>query len=83
MVHINGLLPEYINPMNRVTVAQQSECRPELPDDADDGGDDAPTTLPSGQTPIPQHTGMKYPVRESLTSTWSRTGEPCRHSEAR
>ena len=34
------------------------ECRPEFPDDADDGDgdgddDDVPTTLPSGQSPIP------------------------------
>ena len=33
-----------------------AECRPVFPDDAaadDDGDDNAPTTVPSGQTPIP------------------------------
>ena len=38
--------------------------------DADDGGDGVPTTLPSGQTPGPSRPGTKYPVRgQSLTST--------------
>ena len=38
----------------------------EFPTDADGGGG-MPTTFPSGQTPSPWRTGMKYPVRESLT----------------
>ena len=29
------------------------ECQPEFPDDADDGGDGAPTTMPSGKSPSP------------------------------
>ena len=39
-----------------------------IPSDADDDGGDAPTIFPSGQTPIPFRAGIKYPVRESLTS---------------
>ena len=50
------------------------ECRPEFPDDGDDGDDDdAPTIFQSGLSPIPWRTGMKYPVREYLTSISSGT----------
>ena len=34
----------------------------------DDYGGDAPTIFPSGKSPIPLRAGIKYPVRESLTS---------------
>ena len=40
----------------------------EFPDDAGDGDDGAPTTLPLGQVPSPSRPGTKYPVWESLTS---------------
>ena len=47
------------------------------PGDANDDDDDAPTTLPSGQTPGPSRPGTKYPVRgQSLTSTPGHMQKP-------